>query len=81
MDSTLREFLASGKTLITDTMERKSKPVDTKKIGKATMATVPNVLEGSWDKVLISRCKDEHIKKAEIVAEFKKIIVQEEAKI
>lgn len=81
MDGVFREFLASGKTLITDTLERKSKPIDTKKVGKATMDKVPDILEGQWDKVLISRCKDEKIKKIEIIAEFKKIIAQEEAKI
>jgi hypothetical protein len=81
MDSVLKEFLASGKTLITDTLERKSKPVDTKKISKATMETVPALLPGSWDKVLISRCRDEKIKKADIIVEFKKIIAQEEALI
>lgn len=77
----MREFLASGKTLITDTMARKSKPVDGKKISKEVMEKVPNVSIESWDKVLISRCKDEKIKKIEVVAEFKKIIAQEEEKI
>ena len=81
MDGALKEFLASGRTLVTDTLERKSKPVDTKKISKITMDKVPDMLPGSWEKVLISRCKDEKIKKADIILEFKKIILQEEAKI
>jgi hypothetical protein len=81
MDNVLKEFLASGKTLITDTMQRKSKPVDTKKLSKTTMEKLPDVAAGSWDRVLISRCKDERIKKADIVLEFKKIIAQEEEKI
>lgn len=78
MDGVLREFLSSGKTLITDTMARKSAPVDTKKIAKATMEKVPDLAPGSWDRVLISRCRDEKLKKAEVVAEFKKIIAQAE---
>jgi hypothetical protein len=81
MDGALKEFLASGRTLVTDTLERKSKPVDTKKISKVTMESTPALLPGSWEKVLISRCKDEKIKKADIILEFKKIILQEEAKI
>jgi hypothetical protein len=81
MDGALKEFLASGRTLITDTLERKSKPVDTKKLSKTTMEATPALLPGSWDKVLISRCKDERIKKADIILEFKKIIAQEESKI
>lgn len=81
MEGVMREFLASGRTLVTDTLERKSKPVDAKKIAKVTMESAPALLPGSWDKVLISRCRDEKIKKADIIVEFKKIIAQEEALI
>ena len=73
MDNTLREFLESGKALITDTLVAKSKPV---KVEKNTVTE--KVVVNEWDKVLISRCKDEKVSKKDVVAEFKKIIEREE---
>jgi hypothetical protein len=76
MDPSLREFLASGKSIITDTMAVKSEPV---KIKKGTAMEKVEVRD--WDKVLISRCKDEKVSKKDVVVEFKKIIDREEALI
>lgn len=73
MDPNLREFLASGKAIITDTLAVKSEPV---KVKKGTAMEKVEVRD--WDKVLISRCKEEKIPKKEVVAEFKKIIDREE---
>ena len=76
MDPSLREFLASGKAIITDTMAAKSEPV---KVKKGTAMEKVEVRD--WDKVLISRCMEEKIPKKEVIAEFKKIIEREEALI
>jgi hypothetical protein len=77
MDANFKQFLASGKTIIHDTMVAKSEPV---KVKKGTMMdAIPNVKD--WDKVLISRCKDEKISKRDVIDEFKKIIEREEEKI
>ena len=78
MDPALKEFLASGKALISDTMspKPKSEPV---KIKKGTV--MENVEVRDWDKVLISRCKDEKVPKKDVVEQFKKIIEREEALI
>jgi hypothetical protein len=81
MDSGLKAFLESGSALITDTMQKKSQPV---KIPKGPSCVTEKIVVEGWDKVLISRCKDEmprHLKKADVIAEFKKIIDQEEALI
>jgi len=73
MDNTLREFLESGRTLITDTLVAKSKPV---KVEKNTVTEKIECKE--WDKMLISRCKDEKVSKKDVIVEFKKIIEREE---
>lgn len=78
MDSGLKAFLESGSALITDTLQKKSQPV---KIPKGPSCVTEKIVIDGWDKVLISRCKDEKIKKADVIAEFKKIIDQEEALI
>lgn len=76
MDPSLKEFLSSGKAIITDTMVVKSKPVTQPK------SVVQEKVEvRDWDKVLISRCKDEKVPKKDVVIEFKKIIEREEALI
>jgi hypothetical protein len=73
MDPSLRQFLESGSTLITNTMIPKSQPV---KVSKKVVMEKIDVKE--WDKALIARCKDEKVKKSDVVAEFKKIIEREE---
>lgn len=74
--SSLRAFLESGSTLITNTMQPKSEPI---KIKKGTIMEKVEVKE--WDKALIARCKDEKVPKKDVVLEFKKIIEKEEALI
>jgi len=73
MDSSLRHFLESGSTLITNTMIPKSQPV---KVSKKVVMEKIEVKE--WDKALIARCKDEKVPKKDVVLEFKKIIEREE---
>ena len=74
MDSaSLRQFLESGNTLITNTMIPKSQPV---KVKKGTVMEKVEVKD--WDKSLISRCKDEKVPKKDVVLEFKKVIEREE---
>jgi hypothetical protein len=77
MDSTLKAFLESGSSLITDTMQPKTQPVKMPKKGSASCVT-EKIEVKDWDKALISRCKDEKIPKKDVVAEFKKIIDREE---
>jgi hypothetical protein len=75
-----KQFLASGKTIITDTMAPKSelpKVPKGKKISvEKEQTTIADPLEN-----LIKRVVDEDVKKLEVVEVFKKIIDQEEAKI
>ena len=74
MDSaSLRQFLESGNTLITNTMIPKSQPV---KVKKGTIMEKVEVKD--WDKSLIARCKDEKVPKKDVVLEFKKVIEKEE---
>jgi hypothetical protein len=73
MDPSLRQFLESGSTLITNTMIPKSQPV---KVSKKVVMEKIEVKE--WDKALIARCKDEKVPKKDLVLEFKKIIEREE---
>ena len=77
MDSGLKAFLESGSALITDTLQKKSVAVKMPKKGSPSCVTEKIEIK-DWDKVLISRCKDEKIKKGDVIAEFKKIIEQEE---
>jgi len=71
MDGTYKEFLSSGKALITDTKTLKAKSESVKK-AKAGFDTPP--LEKDPHRVLIRRCIDDKIKKSDIVEEFKKFI-------
>ena len=73
MDPSLRHFLESGNTLITNTMIPKSQPV---KVSKKVVMEKIEVKE--WDKALIARCKDEKVPKKDLILEFKKIIEREE---
>lgn len=81
MDSGLKSFLESGNALITDTLQKKSQPVKMPKKGTAAASLVEKIEVKDWDKSLISRCKDEKVPKKDVIAEFKKIIDQEEALI
>jgi len=76
MDPSLKAFLESGKSLITNTMQPKSEPV---KISKK--ALTEKITVGNWDKVLIARCKDEKVPKKDVIEQFKQIIEREEALI
>jgi hypothetical protein len=71
MDGTYREFLSSGRALITDTKTAKVKSESVKK-AKAGFDTPP--ADKDPHKVLIRRCIDDKIKKSDIVEEFKKFI-------
>ena len=75
MDGTYREFLASGRALITDTKTAKVKSESVKK-AKAGFDTPP--ADKDPHRVLIRRCIDDRIKKSDIVEEFKNFIQQAE---
>lgn len=72
MDGNYRDFVASGRALITDTKTPKVKSASVKAPAKAIDA----VPVGSSDphRVLIKRCIDDKIKKSEVIEEFKKFI-------
>lgn len=72
MDNNYREFVASGRALITDTKTPKVKSASVKPPAKAIDA----IPVGSSDphRVLIKRCIDDKIKKSDVVEEFKKFI-------
>ena len=77
MDQNMRDFLKSGKTIITDTLAPKSElPKQPKKKVAAEPVSIDDPLGN-----LIKRVVDENISKADVVEVFKKIIEQEEAKI
>jgi len=71
MDGTYREFLSSGRALITDTKTPKVKSESVKK-AKTGFDTPP--LEKDPHRVLIRRCVDDKIKKSDVIEEFKKFI-------
>lgn len=72
MDSNYRDFVSSGRALITDTKTPKVKSASV----KAPKNAIDAVPVGSQDphRVLIKRCIDDKIKKSEVVEEFKKFI-------
>ena len=71
MDGTYKEFLASGRALITDTKTAKVKSESVKNSPRG-FDTPP--ADKDPHKVLIRRCIDDKIKKSDIVEEFKKFI-------
>lgn len=75
MDGTYREFLSSGRALITDTKTHKVKSESVKKA--ATGFDTPPA-DKDPHKVLIRRCIDDKIKKSDVVEEFKKFIAAAE---
>jgi len=71
MDNTFREFMSSGKALITDTKTPKVKSESV----KAPKKSLDVVVESKDPhRVLIKRCIDEKIKKSDVIEEFKKFI-------
>jgi hypothetical protein len=71
MDGTYKDFLASGRSLITDTKTAKVKSESVKK-AKTGFDTPP--LEKDPHRVLIRRCVEDKIKKSDVVEELKKFI-------
>jgi hypothetical protein len=76
MDGTYRDFMQSGRALITDTKTAKVKSESAKK-AKTGFDTPP--VGSDPHKVLIRRCVEDKIKKSDIVEEFKKFIESAEA--
>jgi len=75
MDQNFKEFLASGKSLISDTKVPKSQTVKAPKKGMdAPVSSNPH-------HNFIKRCIDDKIKKSEVVEEFKKFIEQAESEL
>lgn len=73
-----KTFLASGKTLVTDTKVAKPKSEAIK--APKSMTIEPHQSHDPM-RNLIRRCADERIKKVDLIAEFKKVIDREEAKL
>lgn len=73
----MKNFLASGKTIITDTLAVKSElPKTPKKKVVAEPESIGDPLEN-----LIKRVKDEKVNKSQVVEVFKKIIDEHESRI
>ena len=70
-DATFKDFLSSGRALITDTKTLKVKAESVRK-SKAGIDTQPT--DKDPHKTLIRRCIDDKIKKSDVVEEFKKFI-------
>lgn len=77
MDSVMKNFLASGKTLITDTLAPKS---ELPKVSKKSIEKPVEVVGPPLD-MLVKRVKDEKLTKMDIIEVFKKVIEAEEALI
>jgi len=77
MDSNFKEFLTSGKALLTDTKTIKPKSTSVK--GPKKGMDVP--LSQDSHKVLVKRCIDDRIPKKDVVEEFKKFIDAAEAEL
>lgn len=75
MDNNFREFLASGKALVTDTKTPKVKSESVKAPKKGMDVQVSS----DPHRVLIRRCIDDKIKKSDVIVEFKKFIDAAEA--
>lgn len=77
MDSVMKNFLASGKSLITDTLAPKS---ELPKVSKKAIDKPVEVVGPPLD-MLVKRVKDERLSKMDIIEVFKKVIDAEEALI
>jgi hypothetical protein len=77
MDSVMKNFLASGKSLITDTLAVKS---ELPKVSKKSVDKPVEVVGPPLD-MLVKKVKDERVSKMDIIEVFKKIIEAEEALI
>lgn len=79
MEGALKDFLTSGKALITDTKlpKVKSESVKAPKTGTVAMTTENN----DPHKILIKRCIDDKISKKDLVEELKKFIAVAEAEL
>jgi hypothetical protein len=71
MDGAYKEFVSSGRALITDT---KTAKVKSESVKKASTGFQTPPADKDPHKVLIRRCIDDKIKKSDIVEEFKKFI-------
>jgi len=78
MDGNFKEFMASGKGLITDTKTPKVKAQSVKasKVGLEAPVECKDP-----HRMLIKRCIDDRIKKSEVIEEFKKFIDSAEAQL
>jgi hypothetical protein len=71
MDGAYKEFVSSGRALITDT---KTAKVKSESVKKASTGFQTPPADKDPHKVLVRRCIDDKIKKSDIVEEFKKFI-------
>ena len=78
MDGNFKEFMASGKGLITDTKTPKVKAQSVKAPKVGLEAPVESK---DPHRMLIKRCIDDRIKKSEVIEEFKKFIDSAEAQL
>jgi hypothetical protein len=71
MDGAYKEFVSSGRALITDT---KTAKVKSESVKKASTGFQTPPADKDPHNVLVRRCIDDKIKKSDIVEEFKKFI-------
>ena len=78
MDGNFKDFMSSGRALITDTKTPKVKAVSVKapKVGLEAPVECKDP-----HRMLIKRCIDDKIKKSEVIEEFKKFIDSAEAQL
>lgn len=76
MDGTYKDFVSSGRALITDT---KTPKVKSQSVKQSKVGLEAPVEERDPHRVLIKRCINDRIKKSDVIEEFKKFIVAAEA--
>lgn len=81
MGDYLKEFLASGKKLLTDTKTPKQVKVVAKGTGKVTAPAAGSGPETDPHKIFVKRAIQEKLKKTEIVKEIQKFCDAEDAKL
>ena len=78
MDATLKDFLASGKALLTDTKTPRKVAAKTQKLKKEALGGPP---ETDPFKIFVKRVVDAKPPKKEMVAEFKRFISAAESEL
>lgn len=78
-DATFMDFLKSGKTILTSTMQPRKTPVASVKKGKAAAAPVAGPEDNSPHRIFVRKCISEKPKPKDIVESIKRFIDAAEA--